>query len=193
MTKVSEQIGIGDQKVRTTSGTYQDYLLALGHSESTNRYDYVNPQGFAGYYQAGESALRMIGYYEWDGTAAIDWNGGWTAKARAEGVNSLQDFLANHAFQEKAVTEYYQYLWGNNFEGSNLKEFIGQTIAGIKITESGLLAGSHLVGANNVEIFLRSGGTQVPSDPWATPVAEYIAKFGGYDVSPVVGMEGSSQ
>lgn len=169
------------------AGTYQDFLSALGQSESSNRYDYVNPMGYAGRYQAGESALRMTGYYQWDGTSAVDWNGGWTDKARVEGVNSLEDFLANHAFQDKVVTDYYKYLWNTNFEGSNLKEFIGQTIAGIKITESGLLAGSHLVGANNVELFLRSSGTQVPTDPWATPVAEYITKFGGYDVNPVTG------
>jgi Ca2+-binding RTX toxin-like protein len=174
------------------TGTYQNYLAELGAHESSGRWDFVNPIGHAGYYQVIEASLRMIGYYDYDGTAAVDWNGGWTDKARAEGINSLQDFLANHAFQDKSLTEYYQYLWDTNFEGSNLKEFIGQTIGGITITESGLFAGSHLVGANGVEAFLRSGGVAVSNDPFGTTVSSYLSKFGGYDMSPVTGTHTSS-
>src|SRR5919112_5728836 len=117
------------------TGTFKDYLAALGTHESSDRWDFVNPIGHAGFYQVIEASLRMIVYYDYDGTAAVDWNGGWTDKARAEGINSLQDFLANHAFQDKSLAEYYQYLWDTNLEGSNLKEFIGQTIGGITITE----------------------------------------------------------
>jgi serralysin len=189
----SSQIGTSGGEARTITGTYQEFLVALGHSESTNRDWYVNPDGYAGYFQFGETALRMIGYYDHDGTAAIDWNGGWTANARAEGINSLQDFLNSHAFQEKAITEYYRYLWRTNFEGSTLKGYIGQTVAGIKITASGLIAGSHLVGANNVEAFLKSAGANVATDPYGTKVSEYLSKFGGYDVSLVIGRNGSPQ
>jgi serralysin len=180
------------------TGTYQDFLIALGHTESSNRDWYVNSNGYAGYFQMGESALRVTGYYGPDSTPAkMDLLDGWTDKAKAEGIGSLQDFLGNHAFQEKAITAYFSYLWegqwGQNFEGSNLKEFVGQTIGGVKVTVSGLMAGSHLVGANNVEAFLRSGGVTVPTDPFGTTVVEYLTKFGGYDMRPVVGMAGSSQ
>ncbi|WP_287293206.1 hypothetical protein [Mesorhizobium sp.] len=166
------------------AGSYNDFLHALAFSESSNRYDYVNPQGYAGAYQAGESALRMIGYYKLDGTAAVDWNNGWTGK---DGINSLADWLSNPAIQDKAVGEYYTYLWNTEFKDLGLQKYIGQTINGVEITASGLLAGAHLVGADSVAVYLNSGGTQGATDPWGTPVAEYIAKFGGYDVSPVIG------
>jgi serralysin len=178
------------------TGTYQEFLVALGHSESSNRNWYLNPDGYAGYFQFGETALRMIGYYDHDGTAAIDWNNGWTAKARAEGINSIQDFLGNYAFQEKALTEYYGYLWqnqwGQSFENTTLKDYIGKTVGGVKVTVSGLIAGSHLVGTNNVEAFLKSGGTNVATDPYGTKVSEYLSKFGGYDMTPVTGTDTSS-
>jgi Ca2+-binding RTX toxin-like protein len=174
------------------TGTYQDFLFALGYSESSNRDWYINPYGFAGYFQLGEAPLKVLGYYGPDSTPnKMDMLDGWTAKAKAAGIHNLQDFLANHAFQEKAMTEYFSHLWedqwGQNFEGSNLKEFVGQTVAGIKITVSGLMAGSHLVGADNVEVFLRSGGATVPADSLETTVAEYLSKFAGYDMSPVTG------
>ncbi len=166
------------------AGSYNDFLHALAFSESSNRYDYVNPQGYAGAYQAGESALRMIGYYKLDGTAAVDWNNGWTGK---DGINSLADWLSSPAIQDKAAGEYFTYLWNTEFKEFGLQKYIGQTINGVEITASGLLAGAHLVGADSVAVYLNSGGTQGASDPWGTPVAEYISKFGGYDVSPVIG------
>ncbi|TJV68864.1 MAG: LysM domain-containing protein, partial [Mesorhizobium sp.] len=166
------------------AGSYDNFLDALAFSESSNRYDYVNPQGYAGAYQVGESAMRMIGYYKLDGTAAVDWNNGWTGK---DGINSLADWLSHPAIQDKAIGEYYTYLWNSEFKDLGLQKFIGQTINGVEITASGLLAGAHLVGADAVAVYLNSGGTQGATDPWGTPVAEYISKFGGYDVSPVIG------
>src|SRR3712207_5112823 len=107
-------------------GTYQVFLLALGYSESSNRYTFVNQYGYAGYYQVGEATLKATGYYGPDSTPAVmDMLDCWTNKARAEGVNSLQDYLNNHDLQHKVIGEYFSYLWSNNFEGSNLKEFIG--------------------------------------------------------------------
>ncbi|RWP34141.1 calcium-binding protein [Mesorhizobium sp.] len=170
--------------IKIMAGSYDNFLYALAFSESSNRYDYVNPQGYAGAYQAGESALRMIGYYKLDGTAAVDWNNGWTGK---DGINSLADWLSSPAIQDKAAGEYFTYLWNTEFKDLGLQNYIGQTINGVEITASGLLAGAHLVGADSVAVYLNSGGTQGATDPWGTPVAEYIAKFGGYDVSPVIG------
>jgi Ca2+-binding RTX toxin-like protein len=171
------------------SGTYQDFLFAIGTSESSNRDVFVNRDGYAGYFQFGETAMRMIGWYQVDATpGVIDFKGGWTAEAKANGVNSLQDFLSSHAIQEKAITEYYQYLWmndwGQSFENTTLKDYIGKTVGGIKISVSGLIAGSHLVGADQVEAWLKSGGVTTPNDPYGTKVSEYVSKFANYDMSP---------
>jgi serralysin len=164
------------------AGTYQDLLVALGYSESTNRYDYVNSLGYAGRYQFGEAALRMIGYYGLDGTAAADWNNGWTGK---DGINSLADWLANPAVQDKALSEWFNYLWTTEIRDFGLHQYVGTTINGTPITESGILAGAHLVGADQVAVYLNSGGALGATDPFGTPVAEYIAKFSGYAVDPI--------
>ena len=50
------------------------------------------------------------------------------------------------------------------------------------ITLSGLLAGSHLVGAGAVKEFLDSSGKIVPKDGNDVPVTEYMKKFGVYHI-----------
>jgi len=167
------------------AGTYQDFLYALGASESSNRYDFVS--GPAGYYQATEPALMAVGYYRWDGTSANDLNNGWTGK---DGINSLSDFLNNPAVQDKWVGEWFTYLWNTEFNDLGIKQYIGQSIGGVTITESGLLAGAHLVGAPALADYLRSGGTSGQADPNGTTAATYIAKFAGYDAGPVTGTGG---
>src|SRR5215212_910679 len=164
------------------AGTYQDFLYALGASESSNRYDFVS--GPAGYYQATEPALMAVGYYRWDGTSANDWNNGWTGK---DGINSLSDFLNNPAVQDKWVGEWFSYLWNTEFNDLGIKQYIGQTIGGITITASGLLAGAHLGGAPAVADWLRSGGTAYWADGNGTTVANYISKFAGYSMEPITG------
>ena len=39
-----------------------EFLNAIGHRESTNRYDVVNKWGYMGRYQFGKSTLRGLGY-----------------------------------------------------------------------------------------------------------------------------------
>jgi hypothetical protein len=67
--------------------------------------------------------------------------------------------------------------------GEYLSEFEGKMINGIKITKSGLLAGSHLVGAGAIKQFLDSNGQFVPKDGNGVPVTDYIKKFGGYHLT----------
>jgi hypothetical protein len=164
--------------------TYKDLLSALALSESSNRYNYVNSLGYAGAYQFGEAALRVIGYYKLDGTNGhpYDWNGGWTGK---DGIDSLNEWLTNPAAQDKAVGEWFKYLWTTEIKTLGLQQYVGQTINGVKITESGILAGAHLVGAAAVATYLKSGGSTGVSDPSGTTAASYIAKFAGYAVDPI--------
>ena len=68
-----------------------------------------------------------------------------------------------------------------------LDAYIGKTINGIEITDSGIIAGAHLKGFGNdknpgVKHFLKSDGKTDPTDGLGTPVSEYVEKFGGYDV-----------
>ncbi len=140
---------------------YSDYLAALSARESSNNPGSVNKYGFLGSYQMGESALIDAGYYLKDHTPNTnDWTGTWTGK---NGVHSKADFLANAAVQTQAIKDYNIKQWGY-ISNLGLDHSVGQTIAGIVMTESGLLAGAHLVGVGGLKTFLQSNGAQIPSD-----------------------------
>jgi Ca2+-binding RTX toxin-like protein len=155
---------------------YSGYFEALGQRESSGRYDATNSYGYLGKYQMGEGALIDSGYYLSDGTGKNDWDSSHlTGK---DGVFSKADFLASPDAQENAIQTYTSLLW--RYLGS-AQQYEGQVIDGIKITISGLLGGSHLVGAGNVAKYLNSGGDTVPKDGNSVPVTDYIKLLGDYD------------
>jgi len=165
--------------VAIAAGTYADFLKAVGQRESSMKADAHNPYGYVGLFQMGESALVDAGYYKADGTGKNDWTGAWTGK---NGVTSLEQFKSDPQAQIAAITAYHQKVLGY-VQSLGLERYVGQTVGGVLITESGLIAGSHLVGAGNMAKFLNSGGTIVPKDANHTAITEYIAKFGGYEIS----------
>ena len=65
----------------------------------------------------------------------------------------------------------------------DIKWYVGHTIGGVKITESGILAAAHLAGPGSVKKFLRSGGTETFSDAFGTSIKYYLKRFKGYDTS----------
>lgn len=163
---------------------YSDYLQALCTRESGCNPSIQNNYGFMGSYQMGESALIDAGYYRRDATpTSNDWQGSWTGK---NGINSTADFLASPAKQTQAINDYNAVQW-SLITHKGLLPFVGQTINGIVLTESGLLAGAHLVGAGGLSKFLHSGGQIVPKDANQVAVTQYISKFSGYDIAPVSG------
>lgn len=161
------------------AGTYADFLKAVAQRESSMNPNAHNPYGYVGLFQMGEAALIDAGYYKSDGSGKNDWTGAWTGK---NGVTSLAAFKNDPQAQITAITDYHQKVWGY-VKGMGLDQYVGQTVGGVLITESGLIAGSHLVGAGNMAKFLRSGGSIIPRDGNNTPITEYVAKFGGYQVS----------
>lgn len=158
---------------------FTELIDRLAFRESSNRPYYVNPQGYAGLYQAGEAALRMIGYYRLDGTDINDWKGGWTGKF---GIWSLEDWLASPNVQTFALVEYWNYVWDSEMPLYSLHSRIGAVVNGAPITKSGLCAGAHLIGANYLADYFK-GVTQ--ADPWGTNVEEYMVEFNGYHLPRV--------
>jgi hypothetical protein len=155
--------------------TYGDFLDALGERESGGDYGVVNSYGYLGKYQFGELALIDVGYYTADGTGANDFRKGyWTGK---NGIDSKADFLADGAAQEQAIRAYMKLQW---LYLGNAERFAGQTIGGLKVTESGLLAGAHLLGAGAVTAFLEGGAVAPPSDAYGTAITEYMTLFASY-------------
>ncbi len=60
------------------------------------------------------------------------------------------------------------------------QDYVGQTVHGVSISVSGLLAAAHLLDAGTVRSFLRSDGKSVPKDGNGTPLTEYLTEFAHY-------------
>jgi hypothetical protein len=166
--------------IALAAGAYAEFLAALAQRESSGVASKINQYGYAGLYQMGEAALIDAGYYRGDGTRNNDWRGGWTGK---NGIYSLRDFLATAPEQTRAITDYHATLW-RQIERLGLDRYLGQTVRGVTMTASGLIAGAHLLGAGGLRSCLRGSGC---ADANGTSAFSYMAQFGGYEVSDLIG------
>lgn len=133
---------------------HSKFLEDIGFRESSNNYHAVNQFGYLGKYQFGRKTLNALGY---------------------EDVTNRQ-FLENHSIQEEAM---YALLNHNRkILRRQISKYVGQTIAGVYITESGLLAAAHLAGPGNVKKFLRKGYEF--KDGNGTKMTSYMVKFSNY-------------
>ncbi len=159
-----------------SKGTYSDFFDTLGFRESSNRYDVVNIYGSLGRYQMGEASFTDIGLYVPDANPFDNLYGGtFTGKY---GVWSVANFLAMPAAQDQAIRDYmalqFTYL-------KSVWAYDGQTINGVDVTTSGLLAAAHILGWDGAAAWLTSGGDTVPADNFGTTIVEYATLMGGYD------------
>ncbi|BAV39344.1 peptidoglycan-binding [Tenacibaculum phage pT24] len=133
------------------------YMDAIGMQESSDNYDTINKYGYKGRYQFGGSALKDLK------------------------IHNRKDFLKNEELQDNAfislcrINKYRLRKFINKYEGS--------VINGIKITESGILASAHLVGAKSVKEYLKSNGNKIRKDANGTSVEKYMKKFAGYELN----------
>ncbi|RZJ64162.1 MAG: peptidoglycan-binding protein LysM [Flavobacterium sp.] len=136
------------------------YKEAIAFRESQGQYRLVNTFGYMGKYQFGKSALRAIG------------------------IKDFNNFLRNPALQEKA----FEALCAKNkYElRDEIAKYEGKTVAGIKVTESGILAAAHLGGAGSVKRFFKSNGTRYLRDGYGTSIRSYMRTFGGYETTGIV-------
>ena len=103
-------------KIELIIKNHNQFLQDLGMRESSGNYKAVNQFGYLGKYQFGRKTLNALGY---------------------ENVSN-REFLANGSIQEEAM---YALLNHNRkVLRRQISKYVGQTIAGIYITESGLLA-----------------------------------------------------
>ena len=136
------------------------YKEAIAFRESQGQYRLVNTFGYMGKYQFGKSALRAIG------------------------IRDFSNFLRNPALQEKA----FEALCAKNkYElRQEIAKYDGKVVAGIKVTESGILAAAHLGGAGSVKRFFKSNGTRYLRDGYGTSIRSYMRTFGGYETGGIV-------
>ena len=130
------------------------FLDDIGFRESSNNYRAVNQFGYLGKYQFGRKTLNSIGF---------------------ENISN-REFLENESIQEEAM---YSLLNHNKrVLRRQIQKYHGETIHGVYITESGILAAAHLAGAGNVRKFFRKGYEF--KDGNGTKMTSYMILFSGY-------------
>ena len=137
------------------TNTHVDFLQAIGQKESGNNYTVVNSFGYMGKYQFGAATLKGLGYKV-----------------------TKEEFLNNPALQEEAM----QALLEHNRKKlrKQIEKYCGDTVNGVYITESGILAAAHLAGQGNVKKFFRKGYEF--KDGYGTTMTSYMKKFSGYEL-----------
>lgn len=137
--------------------TYHGFKEAIAFKESRGNYFTVNTLGYLGKYQFGTETLKLIGIY------------------------SPNQFLYTPELQEKAfLANAQRNKW---ILRKDIKRYVGKTIGGVVITESGILAAAHLAGPGSVKKYLRSHGSQNFEDAYGSSVRYYMKRFSGYDTS----------
>ena len=132
------------------------FLTAIGHRESSNRYDVVNKWGYMGKYQFGRKTLRNLGY-----------------------DISKKEFLNSPHIQEQAMLDLLEH--NRRILIVYINTYSGTIIDGVKITESGILAAAHLGGPGNVKRYFKKG--KQFKDGNGTKLTSYLTKFSGYKLN----------
>lgn len=166
---------VGENSSEGYNGNYTAFLEVLGFRESSGNYSAISPSGsYLGRYQMGHTALVEAGFK--------DTNGNWTSLAASYGVTSNATFLSSPNAQEYAIRQYHKKIWGY-LKHYGAEELIGQIYYNVIITESGLLAAAHLVGANGVITAIQNN-TNI-EDGLGTPAYEYMSLMKNYDISEI--------
>ena len=136
---------------------HNKFLDEVGFRESSNNYKAVNQFGYLGKYQFGRKTLNAIGFKD----------------------ISNYEFLSNPEIQEEAMLVLLQK--NKHTLRREIKKYVGETINGIYITESGILAAAHLGGAGNIRKFFRKGHEF--KDGNGTKMTSYMIRFSGYNLN----------
>jgi hypothetical protein len=138
------------------------FIRDLGYKESGNNWQSINLIGCFGEWQFEESTLKYLGF------RAI----------------TLRKFKANPEIfpRELQLKALKTLIRVNLLHLSDYEHFIGDSINGIVITKSGMIAASHLGGAGSVQKFLNSNGRMNSKDVLGTSIYDYLKKFRHYDL-----------
>jgi len=143
-------------KIKLESKGHYDFLEAIGHQESRNRYDVVNRFGYMGRYQFGKATLKTI-------------------KIKV----SKTEFLNSPRIQEEAMRRLL--IYNKKKLIKYIEKYDGKIVHGILVTESGILAAAHLGGQGSVKKWFRTG--KVRKDGNGVKITSYMKKFGGYNLN----------
>ena len=136
------------------------FVECLGQRESNNDWQVINQIDCMGKWQFAPGTLKYLGY----------------------GHITAQEFRHDPNIFPEAVQ--YQVLCAllksNENSLKTYMYYIGQEMAGVTITKSGLLAAAHLGGCQSVKLFLLSMGRINKADCNQTSIKAYMKEFAGY-------------
>lgn len=163
-----------------------NFLDSVAASESAGKYDIVGGGGnmYLGRYQMGPSALADAGLMKKVTKGdpvppnAVKYGGEYyTWKA----PYTREAFLSTPAIQDDAIKKYHAAVWRQLPESVRQQALDGtRTLNGVKMTPSGLIAASHLVGAGNMRRLLRESpdGNVTFVDGNGVPATKYMEAMG---------------
>ena len=154
--KSIETIEIKIEPIEIEINQHDMFLDAIGHRESSNRYDVVNGWGYMGKYQFGKKTLKALGYDV-----------------------SKKEFLNSPYLQEQAMLDLLNH--NKKILNNYIEYWDGKKINGKVITESGILAAAHLAGPGNVKRYLKKGKDF--KDGNGTKLTSYLTQFSGYKLN----------
>ena len=143
---------------RDLSKNYKKWKEALSNIESGGSYDARRDGSqYWGKYQMSESARQSVGL------SKISW----------------EKWKTNPEIQEAALRIWIDILYQELKD--DIKKYNGKFLNGWAITESGIIAMAHNVGAGATKQFLNSGGTNIPKDGSGKDATRFLI-LGGYDL-----------
>jgi hypothetical protein len=149
-----------NSKAPFTGRSFIGFKEAVAYKESEGKYKLINSSGYMGKYQFGLETLKTIG------------------------ISDKSTFLNSPKLQEKA---FIAFLSKNKWElKDEIEKYSGKIIAGVEVTESGLLAAAHLGGVGSVKKFLESNGDKKCRDSNGASIKMYMSEFGGYETSGII-------
>jgi hypothetical protein len=131
------------------------FMKDLGHRESTGRYYAVSKKGYLGKYQFHINTLNDIGIQ-----------------------TSKKEFLVNETLQDSALVLLLKH--NKKILQPHIVKHSGKVVNDVEITESGILAAAHLVGAGSVRRYFNSGINK--KDGNGVRLTDYLTKFSGYEL-----------
>lgn len=153
-----------DAKKDARRKKYADVYRSLFGTESRNNFNAANDEGYIGRGQFGQARLN-------DFTRA-------TGRAPMK-VRYIKGNTPEKKELQKQIEQWHFADINKFIDKNDLMRFDGQTIKGVKITRSGMIAAAHLGGRTGMKRFLESGGKYDPADSNGTRLSAYARTHGG--------------
>jgi len=142
---------------------WDDFVQAVGARESSNNYRAKNQFGYLGRFQFGKARLKDMGLVSKQNA----WLFGLSESLFLNSPGLQNAVFATHVARHRAIVV-------KRYAGH-----IGQTVDGVLLTLSGIIACFHLLGEGGFRDFVRGKNKK---DGNGTSAKDYLTKFAGYEI-----------